>query len=71
MAEPTRASLMDSARSMHDVNLTMLLPGINVNTGPKDGFPLETVGLQQFDGRSWHTIGDMYDFEGKSDSLTP
>jgi branched-chain amino acid transport system substrate-binding protein len=42
MKEPTRESLMDSVRSL-DVDIPMLLPGIRVETGNGEGYPIEAM----------------------------
>jgi branched-chain amino acid transport system substrate-binding protein len=49
MKAPTRAALMDSARSL-DVELPMLLPGIKVQTTPTDGRAIKALQIQTFDG---------------------
>jgi branched-chain amino acid transport system substrate-binding protein len=52
MEEPTREALMDSVREM-DVEIPILLPGINVQTGPDDGYPIEAMQIQRFEGENW------------------
>jgi hypothetical protein len=37
----------------------MMLPGIKVNTGPDDFFPIEQMQLMKFEGESWHLFGDV------------
>jgi mono/diheme cytochrome c family protein len=39
----TRENVMRQAANLKDVDLGMLLPGIRVNTGPADYFPLEEL----------------------------
>ena len=36
-----------------------LLPGIKINTGPKDFAPIESVQLMRFDGKSWVRFGNV------------
>jgi branched-chain amino acid transport system substrate-binding protein len=65
--EPTRAALMESARSLNGAESALLLPGITFNTdGTKDGFPLESGQLQRYDGKSFELIGDVIDYEGRT-----
>jgi branched-chain amino acid transport system substrate-binding protein len=50
MEEPTRESLMEAVRNL-DVEIPMLLPGITVRTdGTEDGYPIEAMQLQVFEG---------------------
>ena len=37
----------------------MMLPGIKINTGPKDYLPVEQVQLIRFDGERWVRFGDL------------
>ena len=37
----------------------MLLPGIKVNTGPADFFPLEELQMRRFNGEGWETFGPI------------
>ena len=52
MKEPTRAALMDSVRNM-DTEVPILLPGIEVKTGPDDGYPIEAMQIMRFEGENW------------------
>ena len=36
-----------------------MLPGIKINTGPKDFAPIESVQLMRFDGKSWVRFGNV------------
>jgi hypothetical protein len=38
----------------------MLLPGVNVKTGPDDFFPIERQQLQKWDGKGWVLFGKVY-----------
>ncbi len=38
----------------------MLLPGVNVKTGPDDFYPIERQQLQKWDGKSWVRFGKVY-----------
>ncbi|MEN9538617.1 MAG: hypothetical protein RLZZ126_852 [Pseudomonadota bacterium] len=55
----TRANIMKQAASL-DMNLPMLLPGVNVKTGPDDFYPIEREQLQRFDGKTWVLFGKVY-----------
>ncbi|MEQ8817529.1 MAG: ABC transporter substrate-binding protein [Thalassobaculum sp.] len=62
----TRANLMKQAASIKDLELGMLLPGIKVNTGPKDFFPIEQMQLAKFNGTSWELFGEILSGEAGS-----
>jgi branched-chain amino acid transport system substrate-binding protein len=52
----TRENLMKQAASL-DLTLPMLLPGINIKTGPDDFYPIERMQLQRWDGKTWVLFG--------------
>ena len=59
MKEPTRDALMDSVRNM-DTEIPTLLPGIKVTTsGSEDGYPIEAMQIQRFEGENWKLLGDV------------
>jgi branched-chain amino acid transport system substrate-binding protein len=58
-ADLSRENIMRQAASLKDFELPMLMPGIKVNTGPKDFKPIEQVQLMRFDGRTWQPIGGV------------
>ncbi|WP_051107771.1 ABC transporter substrate-binding protein [Actinomadura atramentaria] len=58
---PTREGLMESARNLKDVPSELLLPGIVMNTGPKDSYPIESLQLQKFQGERWTLFGKVID----------
>ena len=59
MKEPTRQALMDSVRNL-DVEIPTLLPGIDVKTsGEQDGYPIEAMQIQRFEGENWKLQGDV------------
>jgi branched-chain amino acid transport system substrate-binding protein len=59
MKEPTREALMESIRNM-DVEVPILLPGIKVQTsGNDDGYPIEAMQIQRFEGENWKLQGDV------------
>jgi branched-chain amino acid transport system substrate-binding protein len=55
----TRANLMKQAANMHKLVVPLLLPGITINTGPKDFYPIQAVQLARFDGETWKLFGDV------------
>lgn len=50
---PTRASLMEAAKSIKDLQLTMFLPGITLNTSPTNYAPIRCLKLAQFKRGAW------------------
>src|SRR5215203_296502 len=48
----TRENVMKQAASLKDFAPDTLLPGIRMNTGPKDFAPIESVQLMRFDGKT-------------------
>jgi branched-chain amino acid transport system substrate-binding protein len=61
----SRASVMKQAASLKDLSLGMLLPGIKLNTGPDDYFPVEQMQLARFDGERWVLFGEVLDASKK------
>jgi len=55
----THDNIMKQASSL-DMTLPMLLPGVNVKTGPDDFFPIEREQLAKFDGKTWVLFGKVY-----------
>ena len=55
----TRANVMKQAANL-DIVLPMLLPGVNVKTGPDDFFPIEREQMQKFNGKGWELFGKVY-----------
>ena len=55
----TRENVMKQAASL-DLTLPMLLPGVNVKTGPDDFYPIEREQLQRFEGKTWVLFGKVY-----------
>jgi branched-chain amino acid transport system substrate-binding protein len=57
--ELTRANVMKQAANIKDQQLGMFLPGIKINTGPSDFYPIKQMQMQQFDGERWVPIGPI------------
>ena len=59
MKKPTRASLMEAVRSTNE-KVGILLPGINVKLdGQSDGFPIEAMQIEKFQGQNWKLQGKV------------
>ncbi|MFF5264465.1 ABC transporter substrate-binding protein [Actinomadura viridis] len=58
---PTREGLRDSMRSLKEVQVPMLLPGVTLSTGEGDGFPIESMQMMRFKGERWELFGDVID----------
>ncbi|WP_456757999.1 ABC transporter substrate-binding protein [Bradyrhizobium sp. USDA 4011] len=55
----SRENIMRQAASLKDYQSPIALPGIVINTGPKDFRPIKQMRLVQFDGNAWQPIGDV------------
>jgi ABC-type branched-subunit amino acid transport system substrate-binding protein len=55
----TRENVMKQANSIKDMELPLLLPGIRLNTGVEDHYPIEQFQLVKFDGKTWARFGDV------------
>jgi branched-chain amino acid transport system substrate-binding protein len=55
----TRANVMKQATSLKDLVNPMLLPGITINTGPNDYFPIEQMRMMRFSGERWELFGPV------------
>ena len=62
----SRQNVMRQATNLTDLELPMLLPGIKVNTGPNDYFPLKQMQMQRFNGTTWELFGPVISGEGSS-----
>jgi hypothetical protein len=61
----SRENIMKQAANIKGLSLPMLLPGIKVNTGPTDFYPIEQEQLVKFDGERWVLFGELYDASKK------
>jgi branched-chain amino acid transport system substrate-binding protein len=59
-ANPTRARLMAAARSIRNSSNPFLLPGISVQTGKGDGFPIQQIQLQRWTKGRWVPFGGLW-----------
>jgi len=55
----TRENVMKQAASLKALELGMLLPGVKVNTGANDFFPIEEMQMAEFDGVSFVRFGPV------------
>ena len=55
----TRENVMRQAENLRNFAHPLLLPGIKINTGPADHYPIEQVQLQRFDGQKWVRFGEV------------
>jgi branched-chain amino acid transport system substrate-binding protein len=56
----TRAGLLARARTLNSVSNPFLLPGIQVRTGPGDGFPIEQAQLRRWRDGAWRSFGGLW-----------
>jgi len=55
----SRENIMKQASNVKPVALPLLLPGITVDTGPADFYPVQSMRLARFKGASWDLFGDV------------
>jgi ABC-type branched-subunit amino acid transport system substrate-binding protein len=55
----TRENVMRQAANLKNVKLSMLLPGIVINTGPNDFAPVKQAQLARFDGQKYVLFGSV------------
>ncbi len=55
----THDNIMRQAASMRDLDNSLLLPGIRINTGPNDFFPIEQMQMARFNGERWDRFGPV------------
>ncbi|NUO98649.1 MAG: ABC transporter substrate-binding protein [Nonomuraea sp.] len=67
---PTREGLRDSMRDLKGVKIDMLLPGVTLDTGSGDGFPIESMQLMKFKGERWELFGQVIDTRKEFGPLT-
>jgi branched-chain amino acid transport system substrate-binding protein len=49
----TRANVMKVAAGLKGLEVPLLLPGIKIDTGPNDFYPIQCMKLVQFSGKKW------------------
>jgi branched-chain amino acid transport system substrate-binding protein len=55
----TRENVMKQAASLKDLELGLLLPGIKINTGASDYFPIKQMQLSRFNGEHGELTGSV------------
>ena len=60
----TRENVMKEALNLKGLELSMLLPGITVNTGPADYFPVKQMQMFRFTGEHAEYFGPVMDSQG-------
>ena len=55
----TRENVMKQAANLKNFKLPLLLPGMALNTGPTDFFPVQQAQLQKFTGTQWQLFGEL------------
>lgn len=53
----TRANIMKQAANLKNFTFDLLLPGIKINTGPADFYPIKQVTLIRLEGGTWKLFG--------------
>ena len=56
----TRENIMKQAARINDLQLPMLLPGVNIQTGADDFSPIEREMMARWDGKGWVLFGKLY-----------
>ena len=55
----SRDNIMKQTANLKDLELSLLLPGIKVNTSPTNYSPIREMQLATFNGESWELFGDV------------
>jgi branched-chain amino acid transport system substrate-binding protein len=55
----TRENVMKQAASLRDIRVSMLLPGISIDTSATDFAPISQLQLMRFKGERWELFGDV------------
>ena len=55
----TREGIVKAAASINGLELGLLLPGISINTSPTDFYPIQSMQLQKFNGKTWVLFGPV------------
>jgi branched-chain amino acid transport system substrate-binding protein len=55
----TRENVMRQAANLKNFHVPLLLPGIVVNTGPNDFYPIEQMQMARFTGERWELFGSV------------
>jgi hypothetical protein len=56
----SRAASSKASRTwVRSSSTPLLLPGIQVKTGSDDGYPIEAMQIQRFEGENWKLEGEV------------
>jgi branched-chain amino acid transport system substrate-binding protein len=55
----TRENVIKQAANIHNFTFGLLLPGMSVNTGPNDYFPLKQMQMERFNGERYESFGPV------------
>ena len=55
----TRENVMKQAASLKDFETDTLLPGVKINTSPKDFAPISQLKMMRFKGEKWDLFGEI------------
>jgi branched-chain amino acid transport system substrate-binding protein len=55
----SRQNIMTQAANLKNFEVSVLLPGIRINTSPTDFYPIEQLQLMRFDGKRWVLFGEL------------
>ena len=55
----SRENVLRQAANLKQLTLNLLLPGIALNTGPSDYFPVKQAQMMRFDGKEWVRFGEL------------
>ncbi len=55
----SRENIMKQAADLHDLELPVLLPGIRINTSPKNFHPIKQLQLAKWSGTAWELFGGV------------
>ena len=58
-SELTRENVMKQAANLKNVEINVLLPGIKLNSGASDFYPIEQMQMQRFTGERWELFGPV------------
>ena len=59
----TRENVMRQAANFHNYRIPMLVPGLLINTGPKDYAPMKSMHFARFEGEHWIPFGELLSYE--------
>jgi branched-chain amino acid transport system substrate-binding protein len=59
LKQVTRADIIKAARSLDNVEISYLQPGIRLNTSATDGFPIKQMQVIQFNEGAFRRVGDV------------